>query len=362
VGAFYRRDQMVQRLDQVIVSPDLPILDALKRLDDAGTGVLLLAGADRILAGVVTDGDIRRHLLANEPLTDPCSRIASRNPLVGSPAMTEQELLDLLDTGLGYAVNHVPIVDDDRVIAALVLREDITTAARPRLSAVIMAGGAGKRLRPLTDNVPKPMLPVGDRPILEHTIEKLRGAGIERVNVATHYLAEQITSHFGDGGKFGVRLEYVAEDRPLGTAGALRLITPPPSETLLVINGDVLTRVDFQRVLDFHREQQAEATICVRKYELEVPYGVVACAGPKVTTIREKPVQQFLVNAGIYLLEPSALAFIPANQPFDMTDLIQRMLDADRRVVSFPVLEYWIDVGRLSDYERAQEDAATAQA
>ena len=361
VTAAYPRDEMAQRLAQVIVSPELSIQDALERLEAAGTGVLLLAGADRVLFGVVSDGDMRRHFLSREPLTEPCSRIATRKPLVGRVGMSEADILDLMDHGLDYAVNHVPILTAEGVIDSLMLREDLSVAAHPQMSAVIMAGGAGTRLRPLTEGTPKPMLPVGDRPLMERTLERLRGAGIDRVSVTTHYLADKITGHFGDGERFGVHLEYVAEDRPLGTAGALRLIQPPPTEPLLVINGDILTAVDFQKLLAFHREHHADATICVRKYDLEVPYGVIGCNGPFVRAIREKPMEQFLVNAGIYLLEPETLSRIPENERFDMTELIQRLIDENRRVVSFPIVEYWLDVGRLADYERAQVDVEAAR-
>jgi NDP-sugar pyrophosphorylase family protein len=190
---------------------------------------------------------------------------------------------------------------------------------------------------------------------MELTVEQLRLAGIHRVNVATHYLADQIVGHFGDGQEFGVQIDYLREDEPLGTAGALRLL-PAGDEPLLVINGDVLTRVDFRALLAFHREQRAELTVGVRAYEIEVPYGVVHCQGARVTRLEEKPHYQFLVNAGIYLLEPEVQAAIPEGRRFDMTDLIEGLIDQGRSVVSFPIVEYWLDIGRLADYERANED------
>ena len=222
------------------------------------------------------------------------------------------------------------------------------------MSAVVMAGGFGTRLRPLTDHVPKPMLPVGDRPLLERTLERLRDAGIHSVSITTHYLADAIVGHFGDGHAFGLHLDYVAEDRPLGTAGALAQIGKFDG-TLLVLNGDILTGVDFRDMLAFHRMHGADATVAVRRYEVPVPYGVVECEDGLVREVREKPSLHLLINAGMYLLEPAVRDYIPEGQCFDMPQLLQRLLRDQRRVVSFPVLEYWVDIGQPPDYAFAQE-------
>jgi len=347
---------LAARLIAATVDAETTIEHAMTHLDIAGTGVLLLADHDRRLVGVVTDGDIRRHLLTGETLGLPCRTIATRRPLVATPHTTPGEALELMDRGRGFTVNHLPVVDSDGHIVGLILRSDLVTADPLDVSAVIMAGGLGTRLRPLTNDVPKPMLPVGDRPLLERTIERLRRAGVRQVSITTHYLAERITSHFGDGHAFGVEMHYVPEDRPLGTAGALRLL-PPVAGPLLVMNGDVLTTVSFADMVAYHRAHHAEATVGVRRYEIPVPYGVLDCEGSRVRALREKPRQQFLVNAGVYLLERAALELIPAGRRFDMTELIQRLLDEDRTVASFPILEYWLDIGQIADYERAQMDA-----
>ena len=218
-----------------------------------------------------------------------------------------------------------------------------------------MAGGLGTRLMPLTEDLPKPMLPVGGRPLMEHIIEQLQQAGIRRVHVSTHYKPEKIIEHFGDGQAFGVDLNYVNEDLPLGTGGALGLISPP-SETQLVINGDILTQIDFGAMLAFHQDNAASLTMAVRRYELQVPYGVIECDGARVTSLKEKPQVGVLVNAGVYLLEPSVYEFIPRGRSFNMTDLIWWLLDAGRTVISFPIREYWLDVGQHGDYAQAQDD------
>jgi len=223
-----------------------------------------------------------------------------------------------------------------------------------------MAGGYGRRLLPLTESTPKPMLPIGDQPLMELMIGQLRDAGIRRVNVTTHFEPEKIRDHFGDGARFGVDMNYVSEERPLGTAGALRLIEPG-GEPMLIINGDILTKVDIRAMLDFHNDHKADLTVGVREYDFQVPYGVVETAETRVVRVNEKPVYRFFVNAGIYLLQPALEEFIPSSERFDMTDLIEQLVAAGRTVVSFPIMEYWLDIGRLADYERAQQDVKSGE-
>jgi NDP-sugar pyrophosphorylase family protein len=220
-----------------------------------------------------------------------------------------------------------------------------------------MAGGYGSRLLPLTEQRPKPMLPVGDRPLLERTIEQMQRAGISQVAISTLYLADQIASHFGDGRDHGVELRYLIESQPLGTAGALRLLEDT-GRPLLVVNGDVLTSVAFDDLLAFHRREGADITVGMRRCELQLPYGVLECEGPRLRGVSEKPVQAFWVNAGIYLVEPRARDRIPEGVRFDMTDLIQALLDDGRPVAGFPIVEYWLDVGQPADYVRAHADLA----
>ena len=209
---------------------------------------------------------------------------------------------------------------------------------------------------PLTEEVPKPMLPVGGRPLLELTIEQLRNAGIRRVNLATHYKGDVISRHFGDGRDFQMDIQYVEEQQPLGTAGALRLLDSS-DEPLLVINGDILTRVDFRAMLDYHRENVADMTVAVKEHEARLPYGVVDIKGINIVGISEKPVLHHFINAGIYLLNPQCSHYIPVDQPYDMPDLIGKLIEEGRRVVSFPIHEYWVDIGQAEDYQRAQMDS-----
>jgi NDP-sugar pyrophosphorylase family protein len=254
-----------------------------------------------------------------------------------------------------YILREIPILDQEGRVINLIGIDDLMPSDDLPLQAVIMAGGFGSRLRPLTEDLPKPMLPVGGRPLMEVLLEQLRDTGIRNVNVTTHFHPEKITDYFGDGKNFGVSLNYVNEEHPLGTGGALGLI-PRPAEPILVINGDVLTQVNFRSMFMFHRENHADLTLAVRQYDLEVPYGVVQCEGARVVGLQEKPSFNFFVNAGIYLLEPHVYEYIPSGQHFNMTDLIQWLIDAGRAVVSFPVREYWLDIGQHADYAKAQKD------
>ena len=350
-------DVYSQRLASTLIDPNATITEAVQRLDLAGTGALVLAGPERRLRGLLTDGDVRRALLRGVSFEEPCVSIATSDPLVVREGTSIAEALEVMNR---HDVNQLPVLDASDILTGLFLRRDLTTQDGALISAVIMAGGFGTRLRPLTDELPKPMLPVGDRPLLERTIDRLRHAGIRRVNVTTHHLANRITEYFGDGSAHGVEIRYVSEERPLGTCGGLKLVQEP-MEPLLVVNGDILTGVDFRELVAFHRRHRADATVCVRKYEVQVPYGVVESDGTWLRSVREKPSVSFLVNAGIYLLEPTAQRYIPDGQQFDMTDLIGRLVADGRSVASFPIVEYWLDVGQSADYAQAQRDVETAR-
>ena len=256
---------------------------------------------------------------------------------------------------LEYEIRHIPVLDDDGHVADVAFVADLVGEPHLPVRAVVMAGGYGRRLRPLTEEVPKPMLPVGGRPLLETTLDRLRQAGIQRCTLTTHYLGDQIRAHFGDGASIGMELGYVEEHSPLGTAGALRLVESA-QEPLLMMNGDVLTGIDFKALLAFHREQQAKVTIGVRPYEVAVPFGVVATEGPLVTSIEEKPVLRRFINAGIYLIEPDVVSLMPENGAFDMPDLVHRALEAGHSVAGYPITEYWQDIGSADDYRKAIED------
>ncbi len=341
-----------RRLSAVIIAPEASISEAMAQLDKAATGVLLICDKVRHLLGLLTDGDFRRAILQRKPLSEPCATIASSHPITSPISVSSSEALRIMKE---HDISQLPLVDSEGKVQKLILSKDIVPNRELALSAVVMAGGFGTRLLPLTENIPKPMLPVGGRPLLELTIAQLRRAGIKNVNVTTHYLPETISDYFGTGEMFGVRLNYLQEEHPLGTAGGIKLLKQF-DDTMLVINGDILTGAPFGAMLDYHRAYHADLTIGVRKYEVQVPFGVVECEDVHVKGLEEKPSLSFFINAGTYLIEPAVRDFIPAGQRFDMTELISKLIEAGRIVVSFPIMEYWLDMGRHEDYAKAQQD------
>ncbi|MCJ7700005.1 MAG: nucleotidyltransferase family protein [Anaerolineales bacterium] len=346
-------------ISNYFVHLDNSLRQVIQRIDNGLKGIVFVVDQERHLIDTITDGDIRRAMLIGlgldssiEVFLKKKNRSVYPQPITARYGKSYKEILSLMEK---HVIRQIPLVDEAGRVVDLVTIEDIMPRENLPMKAVVMAGGFGTRLSPLTDEIPKPMLPVGDRPLMERIINQLQQTGIRRVSITTHFMAEKIKNHFGDGREFGVSIDYVEEDRPLGTAGALGLMKSP-DEPLLVINGDILTRVDFRAMLDFHRKYQADLTLGVRQYEVDVPYGVVERQGPLVKRLREKPRYRFFVNAGIYLLEPSVHAYIPDDCRFDMTDLIEKLIGDERVVVNFPIMEYWLDIGQPVDYKKAQED------
>jgi NDP-sugar pyrophosphorylase family protein len=276
-------------------------------------------------------------------------------PITATLGATEAEILALMQE---HVVRQVPLLDEDGRVCDLAVMDDLLKEAALPVTGVIMAGGYGKRLLPMTEHLPKPMLPVNGRPLLEHMLNKLQKAGIRSVNVTTHHLSERIVEHFNDGSQFGVHLNYFQENEPLGTAGALAKMGTA-TEPLLVLNGDILTDVDVRAMLHFHREHRADMTVGVRQYDIEVPFGVVETNGSaKITAIAEKPVLRHFINAGIYLVDPGMCRLVPRDRYFDMPDLIRAVIDSGGTVISFPIREYWLDIGQIEQYQKAAADVA----
>ena len=341
-------------LARIRVGPGSMVRDAMTRMQDNGLGIALVLDEGGRLIATITDGDVRTAVLRDLSLDSPIEAILAQQralghepPVVAQIGAPDGQLLELMRA---RGIRHVPLVDAGGRVCDLALLSDLT-ADGPVARAVVMAGGAGTRLRPLTDDLPKPMLPMGDRPIMEHIVRQLREAGIQRLAVTTHYKPEAIVSHFGSGERFGMDIEYLPEDEPLGTAGAIgRMEGDAP---ILVINGDIVTRLDFRQLVAYHQDEHADMTVGVRVLDLRVEYGVVETDGNVVLAVNEKPRLRLLVNAGIYFLEPAVRSFIPAGRRYDMTELIARLIAEGRRVISFPIHEYWLDVGRPGDYRRA---------
>lgn len=334
-----------------LMAPDASMADAIRVIEASDLKIALVADAERRLLGTVTDGDIRRGLLRALSLDSPVREVMKSDPLVGHADDDD----DTLSAAMARAkVRYMPVVDKSRRILGLVPLDDLN-GSRSALdnSVVLMAGGLGSRLMPITENTPKPLLRIGNKPILETILESFISFDFRRFYIAVNYKADMVKAHFGDGKRWGVEIEYLEEDQKLGTAGALGLIPERPSKPMIVMNGDVLTKVNFRSLLDFHAEHDSAATMCVREYDFQVPYGVVRLDGHSVLKIEEKPVHSFFVNAGIYVLEPETLDLLKSGEPLDMPTLFEQVIDGNGGVSVFPVREYWIDIGRLDDFQRA---------
>lgn len=349
-------------LDLVTLPLKATARHAIRSLNTSSKGIVLVTEENNRLLGTVTDGDIRRALLDRLSLDLTLEEILAKKkdkansvPVTASLWDGPEKYLQLMRQ---HQVQQLPLLDGDGIVVDLVTLQDLEKAPISSPSrAVIMAGGTGTRLLPLTEKTPKPMLPIGDRPMLEHIISQLREAGVKQVHLATHYLSEQIANHFRQGQQHDVRIDYLNEPVPLGTAGSLRLLDQP-QETLLVINGDILTTLDYRAMLAYHKKHRADLSIAVRQYDVEVPYGVVNLEEAKVIGLVEKPTYTFAVNAGIYCVEPTVCELIPAGRRFDMNELVEALIKKGRTVVSFPIHEYWVDIGHPDDYARAQRDFA----
>jgi dTDP-glucose pyrophosphorylase/CBS domain-containing protein len=347
------------RLEIFSIDPEASIQEAIARIDRNAKGIVLVINRQSQLIGTITDGDIRRAILAGHDLTMPVSLLLKGRELSRYPrpitAPTDVSKSELLHTMNTHGISQIPLVDDTGNVVDIAFLNEIVKEYEQPLSALVMAGGFGKRLYPLTKEFPKPMLPIGDRPILEFIIQQLKHSGIQRVNLAIHYKGEMIEDHFGDGENFGVSINYIKEEEPLGTVGALGLMNTS-DEPILIINGDILNKIDFRSMAKFHRMQKAEITVAIKKYDFQVPYGVLECDGPVIKQIHEKPLYSFFVNAGIYIVQPSVKKFIPKAKPFDMPDLLKALIRHKHTVVSYPIVEYWLDIGRHDDYQQAQRD------
>jgi dTDP-glucose pyrophosphorylase len=334
---------------KISVRPDQSIREALAVIDEGGIQIALVVDEQDTLKGVVTDGDIRRGILEGMDLDAPVRTVMNEDPITARPQEERQSLIDRMRS---RRIHQLPLVDrHGHIVGIEVLDELLEPEARPN-PVVLMAGGLGTRLRPLTEDCPKPLLEVGDQPILETILEGFVGHGFEQFYISVNYMSGMIEDYFGDGSDWGVDITYLHEDERLGTAGPLSLLSERPDETMIVMNGDLLTKLNFAHLLDFHHEHEATATMCVREHETQVPYGVIETDDQYMEGIEEKPTERYFVNAGIYVLEPDTLDYVPENEFFDMPDLFERLIEERREATVFPVREYWQDVGRKEDFQR----------
>ena len=342
-----------------VISPTATVAAAVESLNATGARIVLVAGSDMKLAGIVTDGDLRRGLLTGASLTDPVTAIMSRGTATARPSDSNAHLAALM-TGRSFL--HLPVVDEAGHLVGLKTLAEVMTAPSRENWVVLMAGGLGTRLRPLTDNTPKPMLPVGGKPVLETILERFLACGFYNFFISVNYRAGIIEDYFGDGGRHGANIQYLHEPEPLGTAGALSLLPEMPHLPCLVSNADVLTTLNYAGFLDFHHLNAAVGTMGVREYAMQVPYGVIQTQGNRLTGIEEKPIRKDFVNAGVYALSPQALTLMHAELGrgvcLTMPDLFTLLMNKGLNTAAYVINEYWLDIGRPEDLHRAEEEYA----
>lgn len=342
---------MKKELADIVITDRASVRDSLRAIDQGGLHFALVTDAESRLIATVTDGDARRGLLRGLTLDAPVTEIMRRNPLLVNGREGRSAAQRLIRE---HRVLGVPVVDDDHRIIGLEVIEELVGPPTNETWVVLMAGGQGVRLRPLTETVPKPMLPIGGRPILETIIKNFAAQGFRKFFIAVNYRRDMIQEYFKDGNEFGVDISYLVEEKPLGTAGALALL-PQAKKPIIIMNGDLLTMLPATNLLRYHEEHQGDATVCIRPHITEVPFGVVNFANEKMISITEKPQYRNMVSAGIYVLDPACLAQLRVGLRLDMPELLRSMTDAGKKVCVFPIEKSWIDVGRIEDLREAEE-------
>ncbi|MDY0321760.1 MAG: nucleotidyltransferase family protein [Arcobacteraceae bacterium] len=340
-------------LSDIKLSNTSTIKEALSIIDKGSMQIAIVVDDDNKLIGTLTDGDIRRGLLKGLSLDSSIETIIFRTPTVANINETKEEILK---KAIAKKLLQIPIVDTENRVIGIKRIEELVKASIKQNKVVLMVGGLGTRLRPLTEDMPKPMLKVGNKPILQTIIEKFAEYGFINFILCVNYKSDIIKEYFGDGSSFGVNIEYIFEKERMGTAGALSLLQECPNEPFFVMNGDLLTNVNFELLRDYHSYAKSDATMCVREYTFQVPYGVVNIKNDDILSIEEKPSYKSFISAGIYMLSPNILEQIPKNEYFDMPTLFELLIKNNKTVKSFPVYDYWIDIGRIDDYDKANLD------
>ncbi|MFC3625571.1 nucleotidyltransferase family protein [Vogesella amnigena] len=337
----------------IVVAPTATLREAIAAIDRGACQIALVTTPQYQLLGILTDGDVRRGILRGCSLDSEVAGLMNTSPLCVAPEDDRQLVLAMMRS---RRINHIPVVDSNRVVIGIETIHALLSPQRRDNIVVLMAGGLGSRLRPLTDDCPKPLLPVGNRPILETILSSFIEFGFHRFYISVNYMSDKIKAYFGDGSRWGVEIAYLEENQRLGTAGALSLLPETPQLPLFVMNGDILAKLNFEAMLAFHLQHQSTATLAMRQFSHTIPYGVVTVDEHKLVDIVEKPENKVFVSAGIYLLSPEVLTMIPPGEFYDMPMLFQQLIRQGLPTSGFPVHEYWIDIGRIEDFERACEE------
>lgn len=335
---------------QILVNPSDSIFRTLEVIDRSSLQIALVVDENGNLLGTVTDGDIRRGILSGLSLDSEVAPIMNKNFSSCSVDDSREKVLAIM---FNKSLHQLPVIDHNGRLVGIHTIDSLMASTAKENIVLLMAGGLGSRLKPLTDNCPKPLLRVGGKPILESIIESFIEQGFKKFYISINYKGEMIEGYFGNGSDWGVQISYIRENKRLGTAGSLKLLPETNNQPIIVMNADILTKVDFRNLLDFHASQKADATLCIREYQLEVPYGVVSIEGNKFIEIREKPKEIFYINGGLYVLNPDLINYIPENTYFDMPELFKLLANANHATAVYPIREYWMDIGHIDDYERA---------
>ncbi len=338
---------------KILLKPTSTIREALQIIDSGAMRIALVIDSEEKLIGTLTDGDIRRGLLNNLKLSDSIESVIFTTPTVCNVSDSKEKILEI---ALAKNIYQIPIVDDSGRLVGI---KEIDVLLKPEGKSnrvVLMVGGLGTRLRPLTNHTPKPMLKVGGKPILETIILNFKKYGFVNIILSVSYKSEIIEKYFGDGSNFGVNIEYIHEDKRMGTAGALCFMREKLTEPFFVMNGDLLTNLNFEYMMKYHIDNDSIATMGVREYDFKVPYGVVNVDGKDIVSIEEKPIHRFFVSGGVYILDTKVLEFIPNNEYYDMPTLFEKIIDKNMKTVSFPIREYWLDIGRLEEFKKANDE------
>lgn len=336
----------------IVVPPSVTLIETMKLINDTALQFATVVDQDYRLLGTVTDGDIRRGILQGQGLDVPISRVMNPKPIVENIGLRNFEYRELMKR---KNLKQLPIVTKDNRLIEVLFLDKIEHNFNGN-QVVLMLGGLGTRLRPLTNDIPKPMLKVGNKPIVETIIDGFKQYGYTNFIFSVNYKKEVIQNYFQSGEAFGITIDYVEEEKRMGTAGALSLIENRPTEPFFVMNGDLLTQVNFDQLMQFHLEHDAVATMCVREYEYQVPYGVIETNGTDLTAIKEKPIHRSFVNAGIYVLSPEVFDYIPNETFYDMPTLFEKLMELGKKTTAFPIHEYWLDIGQVDDFQRANEN------
>ncbi|MCT6925667.1 nucleotidyltransferase family protein [Metasolibacillus sp.] len=342
----------MEKWKQILMMRNQTLLETMKIIDASSLQFAVVVDEEQHLLGTVTDGDIRRGILRGEGLDVSIGTIMNAHPIFLKSGQKPYKYKQFMHQ---KHLKQLPIVDENNRVVDILFIDNIEQSLNKN-TVILMLGGLGTRLRPLTNDIPKPMLKVGNKPILETIVEGFKQYGYTNFIFSVNYKKEIIQDYFQNGEAFGVTIKYIEENKRMGTAGALSLLYERPSEPFFVMNGDLLTQINFEKLMQFHMEHNSVATMCVREYEYQIPYGVIETKGADLISIKEKPIHRSFINAGIYVLNPEIFNFIPKNQFYDMPTLFEQLMEQKKQISVFPIHEYWLDIGQINDFNRANNE------